>query len=92
MIHEQKPPAGGQLEGHSYEIIVNGTLETVHSDQVSFAEAVRLAYGDQPPSPTEAYTVTYRNAAHGKQGALYPGQSVEIQNKTVFDVERTGRS
>ena len=91
-MNTSQEKAGADHHKHGYEIYVNGRIETVPTDRVSFDDAVKLAYGSAHAGPTVAYTVTYRNAAHDKQGSLFPGQSVEVKNGTVFDVERTDKS
>jgi hypothetical protein len=83
-----------QTEGHrEFNIIVNGRKKEVLTDEVSYEEIVRLAYGNNPPSgPNIVITVTYRNAEDGKQGTLAPGETVEIKNGTIFDVRATDKS
>jgi hypothetical protein len=83
---------GQELHRHTYEIYVNGRKKTVHGNRVSFDEAVKLAFDPVPTGPTVYFLVTYRKAAHDKHGSLQPGQSVEIKNGTVFDVEQCDRS
>jgi hypothetical protein len=76
-----------------YTIIVNGRRKEVVTDEVSYEEVVRLAYGGEVPTgPNIIITVTYRNAAHDKQGTLLPGQTVEIKDGTIFNVTATNRS
>ena len=82
----------GHEHEHRYEIIVNGQPKVVHTREVSFEEAIALAYNPVPSGPTVAFTVTYRHAAHNRQGSLTRGQSVEIKNGTVFDVDCTDKS
>ena len=75
-----------------YEIIIDSELAVVPHEEVSYAEAVAIAY-PVPPAPDATYTVTYRNAKEPREGDLAPGQTVLVKKKgTIFDVTPTGKS
>ncbi|MEU1390029.1 MULTISPECIES: multiubiquitin domain-containing protein [unclassified Nonomuraea] len=88
-----------ELEGavsaraRQYHIIVNGEPKAVHDRKLSFQEIVALAGDAVPSGPHVAVTVTFRNAdQHPSQGLLVPGESVKIQDGTVFVVTATDKS
>jgi hypothetical protein len=75
-----------------YAIVINGELAVVPHKQVSYEEAVAIAY-PVPPSPETRYTVTYRKAEKPHEGSLAPGQTVEVKKDgTIFNVKATGKS
>lgn len=76
-----------------FAIIINGSLAVVPHGEVSFAEAVAIAYPVSGPAET-TYTVTYRHAAGVRhEGHLVEGQFVEVRKEgTEFDVYSTVRS
>lgn len=82
-----------KLDKGEYRVIVNGRQKTVDSDEVTFEEAIRLAF-DQPPSgPYIVFTVSYRNGAgRPPEGRLVAGQGVKIQDGTIFNVTATDKS
>ena len=67
------------------ELSVNGEL--------TYTQAVNLAY-DQPPSgPDIVFTVSYRDGAgRPPEGRLVESQSTKVQDGTVFIVSFTDRS
>ncbi len=73
-------------------ILVNGRPRTVTQRTITFAEVVALAF-PAPPGPNTIYTVTYRGARGATpSGTLAEGGSVQIKNKTTFNVTSTDRS
>jgi Multiubiquitin len=84
MNAEEKP--------HQVEIIVNGRPRTIEGDEVSFEEAVKLAFPQPPPGDNIVYTVAYRKAAGDRSGDLVKGQSVKVKEGTIFDVTATDKS
>ena len=85
--------ADSDLDKGKYRVIVNGRQKIVDSDEVTFEEAIRLAF-DQPPSgPYIVFTVSYRNGAgRPPEGRLVAGQSVKVQTGTIFNVTATDKS
>ena len=74
-------------------IVVNGTEKSVHDDEVSFDQAVALAFDPVPHGPNVVFTVSYRHAAQDPSaGTLHQGQSVKVKNGTVFNVTATDKS
>jgi len=74
------------------EINVNGRPRIVEGDEVSFEEAVKLAFPEPPPGRNIVYTVAYRKAAGDRSGDLVKGQSVKVKEGTIFDVTATDKS
>lgn len=76
--------------GHkSVEIIVNGTPETWSDHEITYEQAVQLAF---PGSTFDIlFTVSYSNR-HGKDGTLAPNQLTEIKAGMIFNVVKTNRS
>ena len=75
------------------EITVNGREKVVTSGELSFDEVVRLAFDPPPSGPYIMITVTYRNGAgRPREGTLGAGQSVKVQDGTVFNVTATDKS
>ena len=81
------------------EIIVNGREKAVPSKELSsdgelsFDQVVKLAF-DPPPSGRDiVFTMSYRNSAgRPPDGRLVAGQSVKVQDGTVFNVSFTDKS
>lgn len=72
------------------------TGELSPDGELSFQQVLELA-SDTPgwlkPGPSIVYTVTYRNAAGRPiDGDLLEGQSVKIQNGTIFNATSTDKS
>lgn len=76
-----------------YDIAVNGEIESVSDERVTFEQLVRIAYPGQA-DPNIVYTITYRGAkGRDREGELAPGESVIVKKKgTSFDVYPTGKS
>lgn len=71
-------------------IIVN-TKPTLWSEKrISFEQVAELAFPGQPYDP--AGTLVEYSRAHGPDDNLRPGQSVEVKDGMVFDVEPANRS
>ena len=80
-------------------IIVNGREKTVPSSEfspdgeLSFHQVVRIAFDPPPSGPNIVITVTYRNGAgRPPEGRLLAGQSVKVQDGTIFNVTPTDKS
>lgn len=80
-------------------IVVNARKKVLSSKdltptgEISFKEVVGLAYDAPPSGPYIEFTVSYRNGAgRPPDGRLAAGQSVKIQNGTVFNVSYTDKS
>lgn len=74
-------------------IIVNARRKTVSGRKVSFAQIVKLAFPDGPPSQQTIYTVAYSNGPpRNPEGKLVAGQTVKIRDGMIFDVTETSRS
>ncbi len=79
-------------KAHEVTIIVNGRERTVEEKEVSFEEAVELAFTSPPTGDNVVITVAYRKAAGNRSGDLLPGQSVKVKEGTIFDVTATDKS
>jgi hypothetical protein len=79
-------------EKEDLTIVVNGQKKNVRQDELSFSDVVALAFNPVPSGPNVMITVTYRDALGDKKGSLTDGQSVKIQNGTVFNVTATDKS
>jgi hypothetical protein len=83
--------------GHAdkdYEIVVNGTLDDVEHQDVTYQQVVNIAFPGQH-DPNVTYSVAYRNAdePHGGSGILVAGGSVKVKKKgTSFNVTPSTRS
>ena len=80
-------------------IIVDGTPKVVPLDdlspdnEISYEQVVRLSSKSIPSGPYIDVEVDYTNAAaRPPDGSMTRGESVKIQDGTVFDVEVTDRS
>lgn len=71
-------------------IIVNTKPFPWHEKRISFEQVVELAAPGQPYDP-QGTTVEY-SRGHGPDHSLRPGQSVEVKDGMVFDVEPANRS
>jgi hypothetical protein len=76
-----------------FTIIVNAETKEVVKNQLSFEDAVKLAFETPPSGPNILITVDYgMGPPANPQGSLLKGQSVRIKNGMVFDVTATDRS
>ncbi len=80
-------------------IVVNGREKTVQSTELSsdgelsFDRVVGLAFDPPPSGPDIEFTMSYRNGAgRPPSGRLVAGESVKVQDGTVFNVSFTDRS
>lgn len=71
-------------------IIVNTKPIEWHEKKISFEQVVELAFPGQPYDP-QGTTVEY-SRGHGPDHSLRPGQSVEVKDGMIFDVEPANRS
>ena len=81
------------------KIIVNGRERVLSSSELSpdgelsFDQVVRLAFDPPPSGPYIVFTMSYRNGAgRPPSGRLVAGQSVKVQDGTVFNVSFTDKS
>jgi hypothetical protein len=78
---------------HEFTIVINGQEKTVTTRELTFDEVVSLAYdGNLPVGDNWEFTVTFRKAHGNKQGSLVEGQTVKVQDGTVFNVTGTDKS
>ncbi|GAB2889980.1 hypothetical protein GCM10027074_67860 [Streptomyces deserti] len=91
MSRPDTPAAPGHPR--SYKIIVNGQERTVHTATLTFEEIVALAFDPVPTGPYVFFTITFRHADQKPDhGTLTAGSSVEIKNRTIFNVTATDKS
>ena len=64
-------------------IIVNGTKTKLEGNIIAFDEVLKLA------TQLRTATVTYSKASGGHSGTMLPGDVVQIQDGTVFNVAVT---
>ena len=76
----------------TFTITVNGRTRTINDDEMSFEEAVALAFPDPPTGPQVVFTVAYRRAEGNKSGTLTAGTSVKLKDGMIFDVTATDKS
>ena len=86
-----------ELEKHTdFEItlMVNGEKKLWHSKELSYKEAIDLAYDGKPPvGDNWVFTVTYRRAEGRRpDGELLAGESVRVKNGTIINVTPTDKS
>ena len=75
---------------HSVTIIVNTKPRTWAEKKITFEQVVEVAFPGQPYNP-EGTTVEY-SRGHGRDHSLRPGESVEVKEGMIFDVELATRS
>ncbi len=74
-------------------IIVNGTPHRWPKGTITYAQVVTLDVPDYPQHPEITYSVKYKHGPHeNREGILSPGASVEVKERMVFSVSRTGQS
>ena len=67
--------------------------ELSENGELTFTQAVNLAFDPPPSGPDIVFTVSYRDGAgRPPEGRLVEGQSAKIQDGTVFIVSFTDRS
>ena len=81
------------------KIIVNAREKVIpvgelsENGELTFTQAVNLAFDPPPSGPDIVFTVSYRDGAgRPPEGRLVEGQSAKIQDGTVFIVSFTDRS
>jgi Multiubiquitin len=75
------------------KIFINGTAHEVPEELLTYADVVKLEYGDNPPSgPGVLITITFKHAEKPHQGSLVAGGHVEVKQGTRFDVRVTDKS
>jgi hypothetical protein len=72
-------------------IIINTRPHQWHSQRITYAQVVELAYPGQPVNDQEDVTVRYTHR-HGHGGTVTAGHDVQVKEGMVFDVYRTTRS
>lgn len=76
---------------HKFEIIVNAQKKPWDEDKISYSQVVELAFPSHDPK--DMFTVQYsKGPKENPQGTLAQGQSVEVKNEMVFNVDQTGQS
>lgn len=75
-------------------IIVNGRAKEVTQKELSFEDAVNLAFDNSPPTGENiVITVTFSRGDEGRrEGSLLPGESVKVKKDMVFNVTATDKS
>jgi phosphodiesterase/alkaline phosphatase D-like protein len=74
-------------------LIINGREKDWNKGQISFEEAVILAFGAYDNNPNRVYTVTYDRGAHqNPEGLMVYGDTVYVKNKMIFNVTATDKS
>ena len=86
-------------EKDTVTIVVNARERIIPSSklspdgELSFEQIVRLAFDSPPSGPDIVFTMSYRNGAgRPPEGSLVEGQSVKVQDGTVFNVSFTDKS
>lgn len=79
-----------EAPAHTVTLIVNTRSYEWSEAKITFERVVELAFPGQPYDP-EGTTVEY-SRGHGPDHSLRPGQSVEVKDAMVFDVEPANRS
>jgi len=85
---QQPPPEKHEMTFH---ITVNGTPEVWHHKQINYEQAVKLAFPQQVPGADIRYSVSWTKP-DGTEGALRPGQHVDVVEGMMFDVRNTDKS
>jgi hypothetical protein len=89
-VQEEKPQ---QTEKRTFTIIVNTRERDVHQQVLTFDEITKLAYPNPDGITNPIFTVSFKNADQKPSaGTLVEGESVKIENGTIFNVKRTGQS
>lgn len=83
----------GRPHSKAIEIFVNARPHLVDDKEVTYEQAVELAFPGQTPGADTEYIVTYTRAQHGNEsGSLTPGGRVRVKKGTSFAVQITTRS
>jgi hypothetical protein len=82
-----------QTEKDTLHISVNSRPKVVTQEVLTFEQIAALAFPTPDGIQNPIYTVTFKNADQKPSaGTLVSGESVKIQNGTIFNVTRTGQS
>lgn len=75
------------------EVIINGQVKIVSSVEITFAEAVELAYPEKANDPNLTFVVLFRKAAEPKEGTMPEGGKITAKPKgTIINVTFTNKS
>jgi hypothetical protein len=75
------------------KIIVNGTLKSWESKQISFKELIILVYGNYIDNPTMVYTVAYEDGPkENREGSMIKDSVVYVKNKMIFHATAADKS
>lgn len=74
-----------------HQIFVNGTEEEWTPPQMTYAQAIKLAFPNGTPGGDIRYTVSWTKP-DGQEGALREGQHVDVVDGMIFDVRNTDKS
>ena len=77
-------------ETKTVTIIVNTKPQEWAEKEITFEQVVELAFPGQPYDP-QGTTVEY-SRGHGPDKSLRPGESVQVRDGMIFDVEPANRS
>lgn len=94
MSTQQEKDVNEKGRDEMFNIIVNGRLKIVATEELSFEQIVKLAFPNPPLGQSTIYTVTFKNADQKRsEGTLTPGQTVKVREEgTVFNVTETSQS
>lgn len=92
-LHQDAHFHSGLPVAKAYLIVVNAEQKEVHKKELTYLEAVALAFPSPAVGNGTIYTVTYKKAAgHPHQGSLVPGGIVEVKDGTILHVTPTNKS
>ena len=93
METNERSPETPPGQNKTFTIIVNGTPEEHEGREITYAEVVRLAFGNVNPDPNICFTVTYaRGHGNKPEGTLAEGGTARVKEGMVFNVDRTDKS
>lgn len=82
-----------KCEPRDITIIVNGEKKVVAATELSFDQAVDLAFNPRPVGPNIVFTITYHNGPkENPEGTLVQGGIVKIKDGMIFNVTATNKS
>lgn len=84
--------AGDGKADKEITVVVNGRPRVVSAKDLSFDDAIELAYPGGPRGDNWVYTVGYRRAHGDKSGSLTAGDTVKVKDGMVLDVTQTDKS
>ena len=93
-MNEVQSGQGHEEKDKTVTIVVNGRPKKWRkNDDISFDEAVQLAFENPPTGDGVQFTVQYtRGNGNKPAGTLLEGQSVKVKDGMIFDVTATNRS